>query len=60
MHRLPAMPALQLPSRDGLERLLVRGLGALPAQAQQLLGGPRPVRIDGQQLDPEIQLTLGC
>ena len=57
-HRLPTMPVLQMPSRDGFERLLVRGLGALPVRAQQLLGGPRPVRIDGQRLEPEIQLTL--
>ena len=52
------MGGLRIPSRDGFERLVVRGLSALPPRAQQLLGGPRPVRIDGQQLDPEIQLTL--
>ena len=52
------MAGLRIPSRDGLESLLVRGLGALPPRAQQLLGGPRPMRIDGQQLEPEVQLTL--
>ena len=52
------MSAVQLSTRDRLEMLLVGGLGKLPPIAQQLLGGPRPVRIDGQQLEPEIQLTL--
>ena len=52
------MIGLRIPSRDGFENLLVRGLSALPRPAQQLLGGPRPVRIDGQQLEPEVQLTL--
>ncbi len=45
-------------SRDALERLLVRGLGALPSPAQRFLAGPRAVRIDGQELEPEVQLTL--
>jgi acetyl esterase len=49
---------MRLPSRDTLESLVVRGLGALPSRVQGLLGGPRPVRIDGQQLEPEVQLTL--
>ena len=46
------------PIKDDVEKLVVRGLAALPARAQLLLGGPKPTRIDGQQLDPEIQLTL--
>ena len=52
------MSGLRIPSRDGFESLLVRGLSALPPRAQQVLGGPRPIRIDGQQLEPEAQLTL--
>jgi acetyl esterase len=44
--------------RDRLESFLVSGLQKLPARAQLLLAGGRPVRIDGQQLDPAIQLTL--
>ena len=52
------MPVLSLPSRDALESLVVRGLSALPAPAQRLLGGPRAVRIDGQQLEPEVQILL--
>ena len=34
------------------------GLGKLPSRAQLLLSGGRRVRIDGQQLEPEVQLTL--
>ena len=52
------MSGLRIPSRDGFESLIVRGLSALPSRAQQLLAGPRPIRIDGQQLEPEVQLTL--
>ena len=52
------MSAVQLSPRDRLEKLLVGGLEKLPASVQQLIGGPRPVRIDGQQMEPEIQLTL--
>jgi acetyl esterase len=52
------MAPLRLPSRDTLETLIVRGLGALPPQVQRILAGGRPVRIDGQELDPEVQLTL--
>ena len=51
------MSALQ-PLRDRLEPLLVRGLGKLPPRAQLLAAGGRPIRIDGQQLEPEVQLTL--
>jgi acetyl esterase len=52
------MSLLQLPSRDRLETMLVSGLGKLPSPAQLLLSGGRRVRIDGQQLEPEVQLTL--
>ena len=41
-----------------LEAGITRGLSALPPGLQRLLGGPRPVRIDGQLLDPEVQLLL--
>jgi acetyl esterase len=43
---------------DRLASAIVRGLGALPPRAQLLLAGGRPVRIDGQVLDPEVQLML--
>jgi acetyl esterase len=36
----------------------VTGLGKLPPRVQLLAAGGRPVRLDGQQLDPEIQLML--
>ncbi|MFL5406332.1 MAG: alpha/beta hydrolase [Myxococcales bacterium] len=52
------MPALRPPDRDALEALIVRSLAALPSRAQLMLAGGRPIRIDGQQLDPEVQLTL--
>ena len=55
---LSLMSLLQLPSRDRLETLLVSGLGKLPSRAQLLLSGGRRVRIDGQELEPEVQLTL--
>ena len=51
------MSALQ-PLRNRLEPLLVRGLGKLPPRGQLLCAGGRPVRIDGQQLEPEVQLIL--
>ena len=52
------MNPARLPLRDRLEMLLVNGLRRLPSRAQLLLGGPRPVRVDGQQLEPDIQLML--
>ena len=55
---LACVTALQLPSRDRLETLLVSSLRKLPSRAQLLLAGARPVRIDGQQLEPEVQLLL--
>src|SRR3954470_23853547 len=36
----------------------VRVLAALPAPLQLLLAGGRPVRVDGQLLEPEVQLML--
>jgi acetyl esterase len=44
--------------RERIETALFRGAAALPAPAQRVLGGPAPVRIDGQVLDPEAQLLL--
>jgi acetyl esterase len=44
-------------ARDRIERFVVRGLGKLPPRAHDVLAG-RPVRIDGQELEPEIQLLL--
>ncbi len=44
--------------RERFEKLLVGGLGKLPPRAQLLASGGRRVRIDGQQLEPEVQLTL--
>lgn len=40
-----------------VERQVLRLLGALPEWVQRRLAGP-PVRIDGQQLRPEVQVAL--
>ena len=37
---------------------VVRALAKLPAPLQLLLAGGRPVRVDGQLLEPEVQLML--
>jgi acetyl esterase len=39
-------------------RAVVRALAKLPAPLQLLLAGGRPVRVDGQLLEPEVQLML--
>ena len=57
----PAMPAPPDTSTPGLQRRLsgaaARGLGLLPEAAVQRLAGA-PVEIDGQRLDPHVQLIL--
>ena len=52
------MSIVRVSPRDRVEGIVVRGLGTLPARAQLLLAGGRPVRIDGQELEPEVQLLL--
>lgn len=47
-----------LAARERLSRGALKALGALPAPVQLLLAGGRPVRIDGQILEPEVQLML--
>jgi acetyl esterase len=42
---------------DRLTGRFVRGLAALPSPVQRVLGGS-PRMIDGQRLDPEVQLLL--
>ncbi len=44
--------------RESFERAIVGTLDRLPPAAQRLLAGGRPVRIDGQELDPGVQLFL--
>jgi acetyl esterase len=51
-------PAMNPPVRARLVRGALRSLGALPAPLQLLLAGGRPVRVDGQLLEPEVQLLL--
>ena len=43
---------------ERLAPLSCRALGRLPASLQLLLAGGRPVRLDGQLLEPEVQLLL--
>jgi acetyl esterase len=43
---------------DRLQRGVVRALAALPPSAQVRLSGGRPVQVDGQTLNPELQLLL--
>jgi acetyl esterase len=43
---------------ERLETAILRGAAALPAPAQRLLGGPGRIRVDGQVLEPEVQLLL--
>jgi acetyl esterase len=43
---------------DRLQQRIVRGLGALPPRVQVRLSGRAPVRVDGDTLAPQMQLTL--
>jgi acetyl esterase len=52
------MSMVRVSPRDRIQEILVRGLGALPERAQLLLAGARRLRIDGQELEPEVQLLL--
>jgi acetyl esterase len=47
-----------LAARQRVEFRLARAAGALPPSAQVRLSGRPPVRVDGQALEPEVQLTL--
>lgn len=52
------MPA-KLTPRERVEVRVARALSALPPRAQVRLSGRPAVRVGGQLLDPEIQMTLG-
>jgi acetyl esterase len=45
--------------RERVTSAALRALGRLPEPAQLLLAGGRGVRVDGQLLEPEVQLFLG-
>ncbi|MCX4919054.1 alpha/beta hydrolase [Streptomyces sp. NBC_00687] len=47
----------QRPLQDRAARGVMRLVGALPTGALRVLGG-RPVRVDGQELHPEVQVAL--
>ncbi|MFQ5417111.1 MAG: alpha/beta hydrolase [Myxococcota bacterium] len=44
--------------REGIERVLATALLSLPGSLQRLLCGGRPTTIDGQELEPDVQLML--
>lgn len=45
-------------ARERLEGAVVAAIGRLPRAVQRLLAGGRPVRIDGLELEPDVQLGL--
>ena len=49
---------MKLTARQRLEFRIARILAALPPRAQVRLSRRKPVQLDGQTLEPEIQLTL--
>jgi acetyl esterase len=51
------MDADRTPLSDHIARAILKLVGVLPTTAQRWLGG-RPIRIDGQELNPELQLAL--
>ncbi len=57
MPRVESLPLLA-PVLERFAPRVVRALGRLPASLQLLLAGGRPVRVDGQLLEPEVQLLL--
>ena len=52
------MPPGSLTFRQRLELRAARAMAALPPKAQVRLSGKPPVNIDGNTLEPEIQLSL--
>src|SRR4051794_29733641 len=52
------MPATKLTTRQRVEYRIARILGALPPRVQLRLSGRKQVVVDGQRLEPEIQLQL--
>ena len=53
-----APAAAGLSARQRQEFCIARLLSTLPSRAQVLLSGRPPVRVDGQPLEPEMQLSL--
>lgn len=52
------MPAVKLTPRERVEYRAARALSYLPARAMLKISGQPAVELDGQTLDPEIQMTL--
>jgi acetyl esterase len=51
------MRTQKMSAQDRVARVVLDVVGALPTAVQRVLGGT-PVRIDGQSLEPEVQLAL--
>ena len=52
------MPAPALSPLDRVQAAAAKGLLALPPKAQILMSGGRPLRRDGLELDPQMQMLL--
>lgn len=52
------MPGSALSTTDRVQSVAAKALLALPPKAQVLLSGGEPRRIDGLELDPQMQLLL--
>jgi acetyl esterase len=52
------MSARSVAARQRVEYRVARALSALPPRLQVRMSGGRPVVVDGQTLDPDMQLTL--
>jgi acetyl esterase len=51
---------IPLSGRERVESRIARAMGGLPSHLQVFLSGRPPVTIDGQTLEPEIQLMLAA
>ncbi len=52
------MAPVKLTPRERVEYRVARAISYLPERAKVGLSGRRRIRLDGQELDPEMQLTL--
>ena len=56
--RAPARPPVRVSTADRIEAFVARALGRLSPRAMVRLSGRPPLVIDGQVLDPQLQLAL--
>ncbi len=53
------MPKPEMSPRDRLTGAVVRAAMAIPRPAMRLVNGPA-LRVDGQELHPEVRMLLAC